>query len=137
MKKRAQLIVKAFVGVLVSVGIILAFVYVGFSRGSGEYYFKVRTAEEIALLGNTLCSLPGNAEINFPSDLSEFNIQVEDNVVYVYNPQYKKDNDPAIGKYPISKPNCVPNIFIGKPKKLIIKKEEQKIAFIDKNAKVT
>lgn len=135
MKKRSQLTLKPFIELIVIAGIIAAFVYIGASLGSGEYYFKLRSAEEIAILSNTLCGLSGNTEIAFPSDLSKFNVEIENNVVYVYSPQFQKNNDPTAGKHSISKPNCILKVFINRPEKLVIKKEGQQITFINKNAK--
>ncbi len=131
MKKRSQLTLKGLIELVAIAVVILTLIYVGKSLGSGEAYFKERSAKELALLVNTLCGLPGNAEIIFPSDLSKFNIEVEDNVVYIYNPeQFSKDKDPTAGKYKISKPNCILKASVKNPKTLIIKKQGNEISFI-------
>ena len=138
MKKRSQLTLKGLMELVSIAVVIFTLIYVGVSTGSGEAYFKDRSAKELALLSNTLCGLPGNAEIIFPSDLSKFIIQVENDVVYIYNERFGiNTDDPTVGKYKISKPNCIVEISIKKPKTLIIKKQGNKINFIDGNVKIT
>lgn len=137
MKKRSQLTLKGLFELVAIAVVIFTLIYIGVSRGSGEDYFKVRSAKELALLVNTLCSLPGNAEIIFPSDLSKFNIEVVDNIVYIFNEQYTKDKDPTVGKYGISKPNCNIEASVKNPKTLIVKKQGNQINFIEGNVKIT
>lgn len=135
MKKRSQLTLKGLIELVSIAIVVLLLVYIAVSKGSGEAFFKERSAKELALLINTLCSLPGNAEIVFPTDLSKFKIEVKDNFVYIYNERFKENaEDPTAGKYGISKPNCNFPSYIEKPKKLIVKKQENKINFIEGNA---
>ena len=50
MKKRSQLTLKGIIG-LVSIAIVIfTLVYAGVALGSGEAYFKERSAKELALL---------------------------------------------------------------------------------------
>ena len=138
MKKRAQLTLKGLIELVAVAIVIFILIYIAVSRSSGEAFFKERSAKELALLLNTLCSLPGNAEIIFPTDLSKFNVQVENNVVYVYDTRFAKNtDDPVAGKYQISKPNCNLEASVKEPKTLIVRKRGNKINFIEGNVKIT
>lgn len=134
MEKRSQLTLKGLVELIAIAIIILSFIYVGYARGSGEDYFKLGAAKEITLIVNTLCNVNGNAEIIFPTDLSKYNIEAQDNLIYVYSPMFRKNTDPTAGTFIIAKPNCKLNTFVAKPKTFIIKKENKQITFIDGNA---
>jgi len=132
MKKRSQLTLKGLIELVAIAVVILFLVYTAVSKGSGEAFFKERSAKELALLINTLCGLPGNAEIIFPTDLSRLKIEIKDNFVYIYNKRFAENaKDPTAGKYGISKPNCIEASYIEKPKTFIVKKQGNKINFIE------
>jgi len=130
MKKKSQLTVKGLFELLAVVIIITTFIYLGKQFGSGEAYFKIRSAKELALLANTVCGLPGNVQATFPADLSRYNIESADNTIYVYSPEYQSNTDPSRGQYKITKVGCIENTLIKKPKKLVVKKEGNSVKLI-------
>ena len=51
---------------------------------------KINLANDFSLMVNTLVSAPGHAVINYPADLSPFNIVIKQNFVEVWEPGKSK-----------------------------------------------
>ena len=60
MKKRGQLANKAFIVIIVSAIVILAFINAGKSYGKQEVYYKLAVARDLAITIDLAYSLPGD-----------------------------------------------------------------------------
>jgi|SRR3989344_8009427 len=82
-----ELIVAVFAGLL--------FINAGKAWAQVDYYDKVRIAEDIALGMNALYSVPGNADLRYINEVSDYIITIKDDYVLVAKSEY----DVIPGKY--------------------------------------
>lgn len=95
MKKRGQLVYKALVVIIGGALIILGFLQGGKSYGSQEAFYKLAVAKDLALTIDLMYALPGNIELNYPNDISGYDIEIKENTIKVYN----GEGDKTIGVY--------------------------------------
>lgn len=124
MKKRGQLIFKAIYSLILSAVIVLFLPMVANQYGSGEAYEKLAVAKDIALMTDTLYSMPGDAEVFYPCDCENYIIVIENNEVKVLDPELVAD-DPVKGIYSFTAmgPYRLPKIEMRFPKLIKFEKK--------------
>lgn len=86
MDKRGQTVYKVLI-VLVAAGLIIyTFVNAGISFGSQEALYKLAIARDLALMIDLMYGLPGDLQFTYPNDISNYDIEIKNNVVKIYNP---------------------------------------------------
>jgi|SRR3989344_3025571 len=98
MKKRGQLANKAFIVIIVSAIVILAFINAGKSYGKQEVYYKLAVARDLAITIDLAYSLPGDFYYIYPNEISGYDIEFKDNSVRVYSSKLGK-LDPTIASH--------------------------------------
>jgi len=98
MKKRGQLVYKALISVIVSAIVVAAFVIAGKTYGNQEAYHKLAVAKDLALVLDAIYSYSGDIEFRYPNEISDYIIEVKDNVVKVYSKKFGKA-DPTSASY--------------------------------------
>ena len=84
MEKRGQLVVKAFYITVISALVIISFISAGKSYGSQEAYYKLAIARDVAITIDTLYGLSGDIIYYYPNDVSDYQIEISDSIVKVY-----------------------------------------------------
>lgn len=128
MKKRGQLILKPTVELVVSIVVFLLFIYVGKTWGNAEVFQKARVAKEISLIIDAMHTTEGNVYINYPANVSKFNIKFFDDKVKVYS----MVDDPTAYTYSFIKIRGMTlNKEIKEPRKMVLAELGDKILILD------
>lgn len=98
MEKRGQLVYKALLVIIASGIVVAAFLAAGKSYGTQEAFYKLAIAKDLALTIDLMYGLPGNIVYTYPNDISDYDIEVKDNLVKIYNHNLGK-TDPAFASY--------------------------------------
>ena len=98
MKKRGQLVYKAIVVIIASAIVIFAFLQAGKSYGNQEAFYKLAVAKDLALTLDLIYGLPGDIIYTYPNGVSQYDIEVIDNKIKIYNHEIGK-NDPTAASY--------------------------------------
>jgi hypothetical protein len=135
MQKRGQLVNKALIVLIVSAIVVIAFISAGKSFGSGDAYYKLAVAKDIALSVDLISGMPGDIVFTYPNDLSGYDIEVTKNIVFVYSNKFGK-LDPVKASYTFSNAGYpIDNTYIKNAKYVIIEKTGNKIKITDSNGK--
>lgn len=86
MNKRGSIVYKTLTVIIASGLIIYVFVNAGISFGSQEAFYKLAIARDLALMIDLIYGLPGDLQFTYPNDVSNYNIEIKNNVVKIYNP---------------------------------------------------
>ena len=86
MNKRASIVYKTLTGIIAAGFIIYVFVNAGISFGSQEAFYKLAIARDLALMMDLMYGLPGDLQFTYPNDVSNYDIEIKNNVVKIYNP---------------------------------------------------
>ena len=98
MEKRGQLVYKALLVIIASGIVVTAFLAAGKSYGNQEAFYKLAVAKDLALTIDLMYGLPGNIQYTYPNDVSEYDIEVKDNNIKVYNHNFGR-TDPTFASY--------------------------------------
>ncbi|MBW2974317.1 hypothetical protein KY366_01235 [Candidatus Woesearchaeota archaeon] len=130
--KKGQLLYKFGMEILVASIIVLTFLGVAYSYGSGEAIVKLRTARDIALTIEEMYLIPNgiNTFVRYPEDASKFDIVVKDGTVSVS--AVGNDVTEAVYGFAASTNHPPLSVVIKKPKELYIGKISSRIIISDK-----
>jgi len=95
MKKRGALPLKYLYRLIAFFVIIGIFTYAGRIYGSGEAYYKLAIAEDLALTIDLIYSVPGNVVYVYPNEITGYDVEFKDSTVTVYDNTIPKDPLPA------------------------------------------
>ena len=91
LKKRSQIVLKPAIEIIVAVAILLLFLYVGRSYGTGEVFEKVMIANNAVQSANIALALPDYADLTLPGDLSDIFIKANGSSIKIFS----VENDPT------------------------------------------
>ncbi|HLC60956.1 MAG TPA: hypothetical protein VJJ52_06020 [Candidatus Nanoarchaeia archaeon] len=130
MKKRGQLVNKALIVLITSAVVIITFYSAGKTYGNKEAYYRLAVAKDIALTIDYLYSIPGDVEFIYPNEVSDYDIEITDNSVRVYqHGSGKLDATAGIYGYAGTSYDKI-NTFVSGPKYIEIKKTGNTITAI-------
>lgn len=99
MHKRGQFIpYRYLLGAIVSILILVSFLYAGRTFGNQKAYYKAAVAKDIAVAIDLIYGLPGDIEFKYPNDVSDYVIEIKDNLVRVYDKKLG-NLDPTLASY--------------------------------------
>ena len=84
MNKRGTSILMVIFEVLVVSLMIYLIVSIASSYGQSDTITKIKTAEEMRLMINTLVGISGDAIVKYPQDLSKFSLILNSNTITVF-----------------------------------------------------
>ncbi len=84
MNKKANSTIMIIFEVLTLLAIAYMMITVGLVYGSSDTVFKVNTAEEIRMMVDTLAGIPGEAKVQFPHNVSGYNLKLEKGTIAVF-----------------------------------------------------
>lgn len=85
MHKRGQFPYRYLLGSVIGIMIFLSFLYAGRTFGNQKAYYKAAVARDIAIAIDMTYGLPGDMEFKYPNDISEYGVEIKNNVVKVYD----------------------------------------------------
>lgn len=86
MQKKSQLLVyKYLILSVISAIVVIVFLNAGKSFGSQDAHYKLAVAKDLALTIDIVYSLPGDIEFIYPNELSDYDIEVTNNLVRIYS----------------------------------------------------
>ena len=95
--KNANIPLSVIIELLMSALVIVGFVLAGKAYANGEIYYKLSVARDVGLIIETMQSLPGDIEIDYPADLSRFGIKITGNEISVF--KVKEESDPTSASF--------------------------------------
>ncbi|MEK6943193.1 MAG: hypothetical protein AABX00_03975 [Nanoarchaeota archaeon] len=126
MQKRGQLVNKALIVLIVSAIVVIAFISAGKSFGSGDAYYKLAVAKDLALSVDLISGMPGDVVFTYPNDVSGYDIEVKKNLILVYGNKLGK-LDPVKATYSFSSVGQIEDVYIKNAKYVTIEKTGNKI----------